>query len=364
MSRSRMFLRMLLRPLIVRRGSSAIAVLAIVVAATAATAMLTLFADVQAKLRGEFRNYGANLIVTARSGETLPLDALQKIESQLHGSASAAPFGYVVARVEGQSVVVAGIDVERTKKVDPFWLASAWPESGAAALVGSRASKQFGKGELELEFQGHKLRVRPTGVLRTGGAEDSRIYIALSDFTAWTGLTANTIEVAASGRPEEMQETSKRITFALPGAEVTPIKQIADAEANVFGKTRSTLLVAVVIIVITAALCLLATLTSSVLDRRKDFAVMKALGASPGSSSLLFAVEAALLGASGSVLGFILGIAVAFLIGRINFHSVVLPHWTIFPTVILGGIALSVFAALLPMGLLSRMQPAVILKGE
>src|SRR5205823_2269354 len=129
-------------------------------------------------------------------------------------------------------------------------------------------------------------------------------------------------------------------------------------------KTRSTLLVAVVIIVITAALCLLATLTSSVLDRRKDFAVMKALGASPGSSSALFAVEAALLGAAGSILGFLLGIAVAFLIGRINFHSVVLPHWTIFPTVMLGGIALSVLAALVPIGLLSRTQPAVILKGE
>src|SRR6266481_5803640 len=205
MSSSRMFFRILLRPLIVRRGSSAIAVLAIVVAATAATAMLTLFADVQAKLRGEFRNYGANLIVTARSGETLPPDALQKIESQLRGSASAAPFGYVVARVEGQSVVVAGIDVERTKKVDPFWLASAWPESGAA-LVGLRASKQFGKGDLELEFQGHDLRVRPSGVLRTGGAEDSRIYIPLSDFNSWTGLTPNTIEVAVAGRPEELQQ--------------------------------------------------------------------------------------------------------------------------------------------------------------
>ena len=60
-----MFFRMLLRPLLVRRGSSAIAILAVVVASTAATAMLTLFSDVQAKLRGEFRSYGANIIVTA-----------------------------------------------------------------------------------------------------------------------------------------------------------------------------------------------------------------------------------------------------------------------------------------------------------
>jgi putative ABC transport system permease protein len=360
---SRMFFRMLFRPLIVRRGSSAIAVLAIVVAVTAATAMLTLFTDVQAKLRGEFRSYGANILVTARSGDSLPPATLQTIEGQLGNAGIAAPLGYVVAKINGDSVVVAGLDVDRTKKVDPFWLATAWPRAGTA-LLGARASKQFGKGDLELKFRGHKLHVRPTGVLHTGGAEDSRIYIALSDFTAWTGLPANTIEVAASGRPDELAQLSARLAAAVPQADVRPVKQITEAEAIVFGKTRSTLFIAVIIIVLTAALCLLATLTSSVLDRRKDFAIMKALGASPALSSALFASEAALLGAAGAVLGFVLGIAVAFIIGRLNFHSVVLPHWNILPTVLLGGIALSVAAALVPMALLARTQPAVILKGE
>ena len=143
---SRMFFRMLFRPLIVRRGSSAIAVLAIVVAVTAATAMLTLFTDVQAKLRGEFRSYGANILVTANSGDSLPPDTLQTIESQLGNTGIAAPFGYVVAKINGDSVVVAGLDVDRTKKVDPFWLATAWPRAGTA-LLGARASKQFGKGD-------------------------------------------------------------------------------------------------------------------------------------------------------------------------------------------------------------------------
>ena len=230
--------------------------------------------------------------------------------------------------------------------------------------MGARASKQFGKDDFELEFRGRKLRVHPSGILHTGGAEDSRIYIPLRDFSSWSGIAPNTIEVAASGRPEELSQLVTELSAAIPSAEVRPVKQIADAEANVFGKTRSTLLVAVVIIVLTAALCVLATLTSSVLDRRKDFAVMKALGASPGLSGALFASEAALLGAAGAVLGFVLGIAVAFLIGRINFHSVVLPRWNIFPAVFLGGIALSVLAALIPMGMLSRTQPAVILKGE
>src|SRR3954453_5285938 len=111
MSRGRMFFRMLLRPLLVRRGSSAIAILAIVVAATAATALLTLFSDVQTKLRGEFRSYGANLILTERPGEHLPANALQIVESQLGGSGNAAPFGYVVARVNGYAIVVGGLNI-------------------------------------------------------------------------------------------------------------------------------------------------------------------------------------------------------------------------------------------------------------
>ena len=101
---------MLLRPLLVRRGSSAIAILAIVVASTAATAMLTLFTDVQAKLRA--LRGSDNIIVTANASDSLPPDALQKVESQLGTSGNAAPFGYLIARVGDQSVVVAGIDVE------------------------------------------------------------------------------------------------------------------------------------------------------------------------------------------------------------------------------------------------------------
>ena len=42
-----------------------------VVAAAVATAMLNLYVDVQAKLRREFRKYGANIVVVARDGQSL-----------------------------------------------------------------------------------------------------------------------------------------------------------------------------------------------------------------------------------------------------------------------------------------------------
>ena len=149
-----------------------------------------------------------------------------------------------------------------------------------------------------------------------------------------------------------------------PAADVQPVRQIVEAEARVFDKTRSALLASVALIIVTAFLCVLATLISSVLDRRKDFAVMKALGASQRTANLLFAGESASLGALGAFLGYIAGIGLAALIGKINFQSGIEPRWIIFPVILMGCIGLTLVTALIPITILNRIQPAVILKGE
>src|SRR3981189_2414114 len=76
-----MFARMLLRAAVLRRRRAAAALLAMVVAAAVATAMMNLYVDVQAKLRTEFRNYGANVVIVGKYGQSLPADALTKVES-------------------------------------------------------------------------------------------------------------------------------------------------------------------------------------------------------------------------------------------------------------------------------------------
>src|SRR6266481_828668 len=109
-----MFLRMLVRAAVLRRGRAASALLAMSVAAAVATAMLNLYVDVQAKLRKEFRNYGANIVVVAKDGQALPPDALDKVGSVLDGHGLAVPFAYVVTRTsDGQSVVVSGTDLDK-----------------------------------------------------------------------------------------------------------------------------------------------------------------------------------------------------------------------------------------------------------
>ena len=369
-----MLLRMLVRAAVLRRGRAASALFAMVVAAAVATAMLNLYVDVQAKLRREFRNYGANIIVVGKEGTSLPADALARVDSILAGRGISAPFGLIVARTgDGQPIVVAGTDFEKVKQLDRWWQVSAWPatdgvaaDTGKPALVGVRAlplvspkSQPF-----DLSFQNRILHVTAAGTVQTGAAEDSRIYVSLNDLVNWTGVQPSTIEVAASGSAEDISSIMNQLAQAVPSADVRPVRQIMEGEARVLGKTRATLLAAAALIILTAALCVLSTLMGWVFDRRRDFAIMKALGASERLLNGFFALEAAALGATGAMVGFLLGIGIAAWIGRANFHSPVMPRLGVLPIVLAGSMAVTLLSAILPISLLRRVQPAVILRGE
>ncbi|MGH9530403.1 MAG: ABC transporter permease [Terriglobales bacterium] len=362
-----MFFRMLIRAAVLRRGRAAAALLAMIVAATVATAMLNLFVDVQSKLRKEFRNYGANVIVAAKAGQTLPPDALAKTEAALAGHGIAVPFGYVIARTStDQPVVVSGTDFATVHKLDNWWSVSAWPKLPGEALLGARAATAIAPAAkpFDLIFRGRVIHLNPAGVLHTGAAEDSRVYLALTDFEAWTNVGASTIEVAASGPPTDVNATIARLRQVLPGADIRPVRQIMEGEARVLGKTRAMLFAACLLIIGTAALCVLATLTGWVLDRRRDFAIMKALGASRRFIAGFFAAEAAFLGTVGALVGFGFGIGIAAWIGRANFNAPVMPRFELFPLVLVGCILIALAAAIAPISVLRRVQPAMILKGE
>jgi putative ABC transport system permease protein len=384
-----MFLRMFLRAAVLRRGRAASALFAMVVAAAVATAMLNLYVDVQAKLRREFRNYGANIILVGKDGASLPADALSHVDALLAGRGIAAPFGLVVARTsDGQPIVVAGTDFDRVQKLDKWWSVSKWPEnsiptesqsplpvaenatsveqSSSEGLVGVRALPVVSpKGqEFSLSFQGKTLRVTPAGTVQTGAAEDSRVYVSLADFVAWSGVQPSTIEVGANGSAEEVAAIMNQLVQAIPAADVRPVRQIMEGEARVLGKTRATLLAAAALIILTAALCVLSTLMGWVFDRRRDFAIMKALGASGRLLNGFFAAEAAVLGATGAVIGFLLGIGIAAWIGRVNFHAAVVPRFSVLPIVLAGSMVVTLLSSILPISLLRKVQPAVILRGE
>src|SRR5208282_2469747 len=333
-----MFGRMLLRAAVLRRRRAASALLAMIVAAAVATAMMNLYVDVQAKLRTEFRNYGANVVIVAKDGQSLPADALAEVESVLGAKTLAVPFSYAVARTkDGQSVVVVGTDFARARQLNHWWKVSHWPGAPNEALIGMRAATVVNpkagpnRRPFELTFEGKTIQLAPAGMLQTGAGEDSRIYLDQAEFQGWTGVAPSTIEVAANGTAGEVEASIRQPAQLLPAADIRPVRQIMEGEANVLNKTRATLYASATLVVLTSALCVLATLIGWVFDRRRDFAIMKALGASERLINGFFAAEAAALGVVGAILGFFIGIGVAAWIGRVNFHAPVVPRFSVFP---------------------------------
>jgi putative ABC transport system permease protein len=370
-ARVSMFARMLFRAALLRRGRAVSALVAMIVAAAVATAMMNLYVDVQAKLRTEFRNYGANIVIVGKEGQELPADALSKVKVALGPNTLAVPFSYAVARtMDGQSVVVVGTDFARARLLDSWWKVDRWPAAPNQGLIGVRAAavvdSKSGPSHrpFNLTFQGKTFQVIPAGSLQTGAAEDSRIYLDQSFFQKWTGVSPTTIEVAATGTTTDVEAAMRKLAEALPTADIRPVRQIVEGEANVLNKTRATLYAATALVILTAALCVLATLIGWVFDRRRDFAIMKALGASERLINSFFAAEAAILGTVGAILGFFIGIGIAAWIGRVNFHAPVMPRFSVFPYVLGGSIIVALVSAILPITMLRRVQPAMILKGE
>jgi len=170
-----------------RRGRVLTALAAIVTAAAVATAILNLSRDVQDKVRGELRRYGANVVLAAPEGASLPADSLSQVETLLEGHGVAVPFAYVVARDSGDSpVVVAGTDFGRVRKMNSWWQVSDWPTGANSVLLGVRAAQALSPDSkpFELNFRGRTMRFTPAGTLRTGGADESRVYVNLPDFVA------------------------------------------------------------------------------------------------------------------------------------------------------------------------------------
>lgn len=382
-SRFAMYFRLLRRAAMLRKGQVIAALAAVIVAASATTTMLNLYVDVQSKLRTEFRKFGANIVMQATTASSLQqapqvpippstegftLEDLNKIAFLLGNRGLAVPFTYAVARTSAdQPVVVAATDFEKACRLNPWWSVSAWPSKQGEALVGVRAARALGISSDEpftLNLDARSLKLKAVGTVQTGAGEDSRIYISLQDFHSATGLNPSIIEIAAYGPPEQVTGMLDQLHIAFPNADIRPVRQITESEADIVGKTRSTLLWSSACIVIIAALCVLATLMGWVFDRRRDFAIMKALGASDWLIALFVTGEAALLGLAGAVIGFVVGVGIAAFIGRVNFQAPVTPQFTLLPVVVGGALLVTLISTLLPLRLLRAIQPAMILRGE
>jgi putative ABC transport system permease protein len=203
------------------------------------------------------------------------------------------------------------------------------------------------------------------GIVTTGGAEDSQVFTRLEVVQALAGLPGKVslVQLSVAGSAADIEAVTKRLTGALPGLDVRPVRQIASAEGMILGRIRGLIFWTIALILVLSMLGVLASMAALAMERSRDVGLMKALGGSIPRIMRLFLAEAGTLGVLGGTIGFLAGIVLARWIGGRVFGVAISPRLEVFPVTI----ALTVVVALagaLPLRLLGRVRPAEILRGE
>src|SRR5207244_1618953 len=113
-----MFWRFVVGAVKFRRRRLALAFAGLAVAAMLATAVFSLYSDIERKMRREFRAFGANLVIApVGDARTVPLQAVSSAEKL---DVVAAPFIYTIGRItighiSDERVVEAGVDFYRAR---------------------------------------------------------------------------------------------------------------------------------------------------------------------------------------------------------------------------------------------------------
>jgi putative ABC transport system permease protein len=117
-------------------------------------------------------------------------------------------------------------------------------------------------------------------------------------------------------------------------------------------------------VLLSAGLCAFGTLTDLALERRREIALLKALGATQREVVRQFGAESLAVGLVGGFAGWWIGVLVAELIGREVFHAAITIQWSLFPVVLAVSVAVAMAAGVGPIRLALAVDPAPVLKGE
>ncbi len=390
-----LFLRLWLRSLTVKRPQAALALAAILVGAALTAALLNLHGGVARKMTQEFRAYGANVFVSPRSA------ASDGAERQLIGGDVLAglsewrdhtpggllsPVLHIVmrlrpdqtdARLPGfQNVVVVGTDFRALRALYPNWrvVPERFTIGDSECVVGTRVARQLrlAAGSVVViesaegpDSTDAARRCRVSGIISTGAAEDDQVFVSLAELQGVTGLKENLslVELMVPGEAAEVERSIADLARRFPTVDVRPVRAIVESQGRVLGTIRWLLVSLTALIVVIVALCVMATMTAIVLERKKDVAVMKALGATDRLIMRLFLCEGAGMGLAGGVAGFGFGLVIARELGRSLFGVPLEPTWWTLPLIGLGSILVAVVATAFPVRMAGGVQPATMLKG-
>jgi putative ABC transport system permease protein len=228
-----------------------------------------------------------------------------------------------------------------------------------------------------------------TGIVSTDDAEDNAILASLSVAQAISGhagrfrqLFVSALTKPADGLSERdpksltpteydrwfcspyISSISYQIEQVLPGTDVRAIRRVADTEGRILSHVSTLLWIVTLAALIAAALAVAATSATTVLQRRAEIGIMKAIGATNALVGGIFLAEQLMLALAGGAVGFIFGVFLARVLGANVFGSPAIPRLILLPVVLGLAAIVAVVGSLIPLRRAAGFNPAPILRGE
>ena len=418
-----MFARLLIKSLSRRRSRKVLAVLAVWIGISLVVGLLALGLDAGDKMNRELQSFGANIkvlpataAIPVRVGgyelaaakpaylEETNLDKLHDIfwANNLLG---VVPRLWVKGRVNGNDISLLGVRLERqgqawAKNSAPefyrqWQVSGVWPTATNECLIGSDAAKalQVGSGAtIQIAVSNHSLQLHVVGVVNTGEAEDAAIILSLPALQELANLPGKISEadISALTTPENKLAQKFRldpksltpteyerwyctpypgsvaadIQKAVPGSVARVIRRVAETQGAILSRIKGLVGLLGLLAAAAGTLSVMGVLTSAVLERRTEVALLQAIGAHGENVLRLFLTEAALLGLAGGALAAGTGTALGNWLVQTIFGSPADSHYALLIFAPLLGLLTALAASALPTWHTLRQNTAEVLHGN
>jgi putative ABC transport system permease protein len=281
------------------------------------------------------------------------------------------------------------------EQTNSWWsIEGRWFEDGAQeCLVGKSLAK---RDNVELGDVVHvqvaadkNVALTVTGILSGGGPEDDaivaplqiaqqlagkpgeyrRLYVSAltkpeDDFARRNPSTMNAADLERWSCSPYASSIAYQIQQVLPGVDARVIRRVAEGEGTILTRVRTLLWLATFAALLAAVVAVGASSAASVIERRSEIGLMKAIGAGAGTIGFLLAAEQLLLAFVGGGVGYALGIVLARILGEKIFGVAPEPSILVFVVVIALAALVTLLGSAIPLRRASRYEPAPILRGE
>ncbi len=330
-----------------RKLRSWLTIIGVVIGIMLVVIILALGSGIQNAVARTLQMFGSDLITIFPGEETNPLAGIiggQKFREQdlmdlerIEGVDFVVPMEIAAMNVEyrgeKESVLIHAASWEGMRKAfeqsQGLRLAEGnWPQSDQTkevVLGYFTFNKLFSRPvQIGNEITIKSKRMKVVGyVIEIGNQmDDNTIYVSLAIFRQLTGTKAGAGSAFLKVTPgSDISFVAKQVRHQLSKQEVVRDFSVLtpDKAERLIGSVLSIIELVLVMIalisLLVGAVGIMNTMYTSVVERTRQIGVMKAVGASRDAILSLFLIESGMIGLIGGILGIVLGISMAFLIG-------------------------------------------------